>query len=156
MFSKGISGAGRWAVRYSEFGQPSFCAVIEGSCRLAVDGEEPVSLAAGDFVLLPATPAFTMSSFEPATPRRIDPKVTSAPTEEVRHGRPDGPADVRLLGGYFVFDSPDAALLVSLLPAWFTSAASSGFRRWSGSSARKPASGGRAATSCWRVSSRCC
>ena len=27
-----------------------------------------------------------------------------------------GPPDVRLLGGYFVFDSPDAALLVSLLP----------------------------------------
>jgi hypothetical protein len=25
--------------------------------------------------------------------------------------------DVRLLGGYFVFDSPDANLLVSLLPA---------------------------------------
>ena len=55
--------------------------------------------------------------FEPATPKRIDPKLAPAPTEEVRHGRPDGPADVRLLGGYFVFDSPDAALLVSLLPA---------------------------------------
>ena len=117
VFSKGISGAGRWAVRYTEFGQPSFCTVIEGSCRLCVDGEEPRSLSAGDFVLLPATPAFTMSSFEPATPRRIDPKVSSEPTEEVRHGRRDGPADVRLLGGYFVFDSPDAALLVSLLPA---------------------------------------
>lgn len=117
VFSKGISGAGRWGVRYSAFGQPGFCAVIEGGCRLAVDGEEPVDLEEGDFVLLPATPAFTMSSFEPATPRHIDPKVTPAPTEEVRHGRPEGPPDVRLFGGYFVFDSPDAALLVSLLPA---------------------------------------
>lgn len=117
VFSKGISGAGRWAVRYSEFGQPGFCAVLEGGCRLAVDGEEPVSLQQGDFVLLPATPAFTMSSFERATPRLVDPKLTPAPTEEVRHGRPDGPADVRLLGGYFVFDSPDTSLLVSLLPA---------------------------------------
>jgi AraC-like DNA-binding protein len=117
VFSKGISGAGRWGVRYSAFGQPGFCAVIEGGCRLAVDGEEPVDLEEGDFVLLPATPAFTMSSFEPAIPRHIDPKVTPAPTEEVRHGRPDGPPDVRLFGGYFVFDSPDAALLVSLLPA---------------------------------------
>jgi Cupin len=35
----------------------------------------------------------------------------------VRHGSRDRPPDVRLLGGYFVFDSPDAALLVSLLPA---------------------------------------
>lgn len=117
VFSKGISGAGRWGVRYSEFGQPGFCAVIEGRCRLAVDGQPPISLEEGDFVLLPATPAFTMSSFDHVTPRRIDPKVTPAPTDEVRHGRPDGPADVRLLGGYFVFDSPDAGLLVSLLPA---------------------------------------
>ena len=117
VFSKGISGAGRWGVRYSEFGQPGFCAVLEGRCRLAVDGEKPVTLEEGDFVLLPATPAFTMSGFEPVAPRPIDPRVTPAPTEEVRHGRQDGPADVRLLGGYFVFDSPDAALLASLLPA---------------------------------------
>lgn len=117
VFSKGISGAGRWGVRYSEFGQPGFCAVLDGRCRLAVDGEAPVTLEQGDFVLLPATPAFTMSGFEPVTPARIDPRATPAPTGEVRHGRQDGPADVRLLGGYFVFGSPDAALLVSLLPA---------------------------------------
>ena len=117
VFAKEISGAGRWGVRYSEFGQPGFCAVIEGRCRLAVDGEDSVSLEEGDFVLLPATPAFTMSSFEPATPKRIDPNSAPAPTEAVRHGRPNGPPDVRLFGGYFVFDSPDAALLVSLLPA---------------------------------------
>ena len=36
VFSKGISGAGRWAVRYTEFGHPSFCAVLEGRCRLVV------------------------------------------------------------------------------------------------------------------------
>jgi AraC-like DNA-binding protein len=116
VFSKGISGAGRWAVRYSDFGQPSFCAVISGSCRLAVEGEEAIALEAGDFVLMPATPGFALSSFEAAAPVHIDPKLAPAPEGEVRHGRRDGPPDVRLLGGYFVFDSPDAALLVSLLP----------------------------------------
>lgn len=116
VFAKGISAAGRWAVRYSDFGQPSFCTVLEGSCRLAVDGADAVTLEAGDFVLLPTTPGFTMSGFEPATPKLLDPKVGQAPTEEVRHGRPDGEPDVRLLGGYFIFDSPDAGLLVSLLP----------------------------------------
>jgi AraC-like DNA-binding protein len=116
VFSKGISGAGRWAVRYAEFGQPGFCAVIEGRCRLAVDGEAPVVLEEGDFVLLPATPAFTMSGFEPARPLRIDPKTAAPPDREIRHGRPDGPPDVRQFGGYFSFGSPDAALLVSLLP----------------------------------------
>ena len=117
VFSKGISGAGRWGVRYSEFGQPSFCVVLEGSCRLVVDGEIPLTIAAGDFVLLPATPGFTLSGFEPATPVRIDPKVAPTPRGEVRHGTRQGPPDVRLLGGWFVFDSPDAGLLVSLLPA---------------------------------------
>lgn len=117
VFSKPISGAGRWAVRYSDFGQPSFCAVLEGRCRLAVDGHQPLTLEAGDFVLLPATPGFTMSGFDPAAPVRIDPKVTPAPTGEVRHGTRGGRPDVRLLGGYFVFDSPDARLLVPLLPA---------------------------------------
>src|SRR5262245_9548119 len=117
VFSKRISGAGRWGVRYSDFGQPSFCAVLEGSCRLAVDGQRALTLEAGDFILLPATPGFTLSGFERVSPERIDPKVTPSPTGEVRHGTRGGRPDVRLLGGYFVFDSPDAALMVSLLPA---------------------------------------
>ncbi|HMN87747.1 MAG TPA: AraC family transcriptional regulator, partial [Bauldia sp.] len=116
VFAKGISGAGAWAVRYSEFGAPSFCVVTAGSCRLAVDGAAPVTLATGDFVLLPATPRFTLSGFEPAVPRHIDPKAAAKPGDEVRHGRRGGRPDVRLVGGYFVFDSPDAGLLVSLLP----------------------------------------
>src|SRR5882724_1166357 len=117
VFSKRISGAGRWGVRYSDFGQPSFCAVLEGSCRLAVDGERPLTLEAGDFVLLPATPGFTMSGFEPVRPERVEARVAAGATGEIRHGTRGGRPDVRLLGGYFVFDSPDAALLVSLLPA---------------------------------------
>jgi len=118
VFSKRISGAGRWGVRFSEYGEPSFCTVLEGSCRLAVEGHPGITLEAGDFVLLPTTPGFTMSGFEPVTPELIDPNVAAAaPADEVRHGAPDGHPDVRLLGGYFVFDSPDAALLGSLLPA---------------------------------------
>jgi AraC-like DNA-binding protein len=118
VLAKGISGAGRWGVRYTEFGQPSFCTVIEGSCRLAVDGEEAVTLEAGDFVLLPTTPGFVISGFDPVMPKRVDPKrLAGASTGDVRHGRRGGRPDVRLLGGYFVFDSPDAELLVSLMPA---------------------------------------
>lgn len=40
--------------------------------------------------------------------------TSAAQSGEVRHGTRGGRPDVRLLGGYFVFDSPDAALLVSL------------------------------------------
>ncbi|HEX2842725.1 AraC family transcriptional regulator [Hyphomicrobium sp.] len=116
VFSKIISGAGRWAVRYSDFGQPSFCTVLDGSCRLTVDGQEPLTLEAGDFLLLPRTPGFVLSGFELARAKLIDPKVSPAPAHEVRHGTPDGDPDVRLLGGSFIFDKSDTDLLVSLLP----------------------------------------
>ncbi|OJW72238.1 MAG: AraC family transcriptional regulator [Sphingomonadales bacterium 63-6] len=116
VFTKGISGAGRWAVRYSDFGQPSFCTVLTGSCRLALDGLDPVTLQAGDFLLLPTTPGFIMSGFEPAVPVMVDAQIAASAREEIRHGRQDGPPDVQLLGGCFLFDSPDADLLVSLLP----------------------------------------
>ena len=117
VFSRRISGAGRWSVRYAAFGEPSFCAVLEGSCRLAVDGHRPLTLESGDFVLLPATPGFTMSSLAPARLERLDPRAMSRVTGDVRHGTRGGRPDVRLLGGWFVFGSPDRGLLVSLLPA---------------------------------------
>ena len=94
VLSKLISGAGRWGVRYSDFGQPSFCTVLSGACRLAVDGQEPLTLETGDFILLPATPGFTLSGFEPVKPVFIDPKVAAAATGEVRHGTRGGPPDV--------------------------------------------------------------
>src|ERR1041384_6607065 len=117
VFSKAISGAGRWGVRYSSFGNPSFCVVLEGSCRLAVDAHEPATLLAGDFVLLPATPGFVMSSFEKVTPQSLNAHAAArSNATEIRHGRRGGKPDVRLLGGWFEFESPDAHLLVSLLP----------------------------------------
>lgn len=115
-----ISAAGRWGVRFTPFGLPSFCIMLEGSCLLSVAGEGPITLEAGDFVLLPATPGFTMTGFEPVTPVLMDPKLLAeqaARSGEVRYGRRTGEPDMRQLGGHFVFDSPDAALLVSLLPA---------------------------------------
>lgn len=112
-----ISGAGRWGVRYTQFGDPSFCIVTEGACRLIVDGEAPIRLEAGDFVLLPATPGFVLCGFEPVVPMRIDAHAAATdPRAELRHGRQEGPADLRMVGGFFRFGSPDAALLVSLLP----------------------------------------
>lgn len=116
VFANVISGKGNWAVRYADYGQPGFCIVLEGSARLAVDGHAPITISAGDFVLLPTTPAFTLSGFVPAPPVFIDPDVVPGGQGELRHGDPDGPPDMRSLGGAFLFDTRDAALLVSLLP----------------------------------------
>ena len=112
-FSKVISAAGSWQVRRSEYGQPFYGVVLEGSCRLAVDGAESM-LASGDFVLIPSAHSFTMSSLEPPLSEGAPPlRVSNA---EFRLGTQSGAPDMRALIGYCEFGSPDAALLVSLLP----------------------------------------
>ena len=119
VFANVISGRSGWAVRYTEYGRPSFCIVLEGGCLLAVDGHAPFTIAAGDFVLLPATPAFTLSSDGDASlaPVLRDPDALPSDGSEVRYGEAGGTPDMRSLGGAFVFDRADPALLVSLLPA---------------------------------------
>ncbi len=114
-FSKRVSGAGRWSVRRAESGRPFYCAVLEGTCLLAVSGRAPVVLEKGDFVLIPSAFDFTASSLEPPRGKR-ETAHTVLPDGEIRHGDSSGPPDVRMLVGYCVFASPDASLLVSLLP----------------------------------------
>lgn len=110
--SKPISGRGDWGVRYSAYEMPGFALVLEGSCWLALDGSEPVRLDQGDFVLLPATPAFEMSSRPGAACITVQPSDTA-----VRHGEPSGAPDFRMLGGSFRIERANARLLISLLPA---------------------------------------
>jgi AraC-like DNA-binding protein len=93
-----------------------YCVILEGSCRLEVDGQEPINLQEGDFVLIPSAYGFTMSGLELPTPDGVDPSTVSVLDGETRHGIQSGLPDVRLLVGYCVFGSADAALLVTLLP----------------------------------------
>ena len=115
-FSKVVSGAGPWRVRRSEAGRPFYCVILDGSCRLAVDGREPVTLQMGDFVLIPAAYDFTVSSLEPEPSADLDTSPVALPHGEFRLGIQSDPPDVRMMLGYCIFGSPDAALLVSLLP----------------------------------------
>ncbi|MET0402781.1 MAG: cupin domain-containing protein, partial [Cystobacter sp.] len=97
-FSKLASGAGRWRVSRAESGRPFFCAILEGVCRLAVDGHEPMTLEQGDFVLIPSAFNFTASSLEPPRGTR-DSALVVLPTGEIRHGDSSGPPEVRMLVG---------------------------------------------------------
>ena len=114
--TKLVSGAGAWCVQRLESGQPFYCVILEGSSRLTVDGREPIDLREGDFVLIPSAYGFSMSNLEPMPSEGVDPLTVTKFADEIRHGNPDGPPDVRLMVGRFVFGSPDAALLVTLLP----------------------------------------
>jgi AraC-like DNA-binding protein len=113
VLSKVITGAGRWSVRYEAHEHPGFCLMLEGACSLHVDGTDPVELRAGDFVLLPATPGFTMASDLGATPTAGSPTHTGA----LRHGTQEGPPTMRQLGGYFRVDRANAQLVVGFLPS---------------------------------------
>ena len=112
VFSKVISGAGAWSVRYAAHEDPGFTVVLEGSCFLDADGIGPIALREGDFVLLPATPGFTLASDLSLKPKRVSP-MSSA----LRHGAPSGPPSMRMLGGYFRFDRTNADLLERFLPS---------------------------------------
>lgn len=115
-FSKVVSGAGAWHVERSGTGQPFYCVVLEGGVQAAPNGREPISLSAGDFMLVPAAFSLRMSSLHAAREGEVDPATITMLPGETRHGDPQAPADVRLLVGHFAFGSPDATLLTALLP----------------------------------------
>lgn len=109
--SKPITGRGTWGVRYAAYEKPGYAVILTGRCWLAVDGEPPVPLVRGDFVLLPATPAFSLFSAPGIA------CVPHAPSEDgVRHGDQGGDPDFEALGGSFAIEPVNAPLLLSLLP----------------------------------------
>ncbi|MET1753864.1 AraC family transcriptional regulator [Novosphingobium sp. RD2P27] len=109
--SKPISGKGMWGVRYAAHDAPGFTIVLAGEAWLTFDGEEPLRLVQGDFLLLPATPAFSLSSALDVQCEPVEPRG-----EAVRHGEQEGDPDFVALGGSFAFERVNAPLLLSLLP----------------------------------------
>jgi hypothetical protein len=75
VLSKIVHGGGRWGVRYLAYGQPSFALVLKGPCWFAVDGVPATILDTGDFILLPATPGFTLASDPEVTPKSMQPEL---------------------------------------------------------------------------------
>jgi AraC-like DNA-binding protein len=114
-FVKHVVGSGQWRIRRSDAGHPFYCAVLEGSCRMALDGQAPLLLQTGDFVLVPAAFGVSMSSFEPP-PGAGDSRAVEISRGQFRIGSRQGPIDLRILAGHCTFGSPDAVLLVSMLP----------------------------------------
>lgn len=110
--SKPITGRGRWGVRYAAYNAPGFTIILNGECWISFNGQEPVKFQKGDFVLLPSTPAFTLSSHPNVECEPRDPVDTP-----VRHGEQEGVADFESLGGSFRIEQVNAPLLVALLPS---------------------------------------
>lgn len=119
--SKPITGRGRWGVRYAAHDAPGFTLILKGECWISFEGREVLRLSAGDFLLLPSTPAFALSSHPgiACEPRR----PMDAP---VRHGDPEGEAEFESLGGTFHIEQVNAPLLLALLPRMIHIPASGG------------------------------
>ena len=115
-YSKLAGGKGPWRVRRPDTGQAFYCVVLHGGCRLAVGSKEPLVLKQDDFVLIPSVYGFEMSSIKPPVAEDEVSNPVALPQGEFRLGDSDGEPDVSFLLGHCVFGSPNAALLVSLLP----------------------------------------
>jgi AraC-like DNA-binding protein len=107
---------GDWGLRFPAHAGAAFCLVATGSCRLERAGEPPIRLAAGDFVLLTAPPAWTLSE---GAPKEITDGVVGLGQDRLRArlGAPDDRAPTRIVGGHFGFRGAHDALLTGLLPA---------------------------------------
>ena len=135
VFTKGISGAGRWGVRYSEFGHPSFCAVLEGSCRLAVDGQDAAHARGGRF-----RAAADNARLHPVGLRAGHARHSS--TRRQRPRRSERFAMARPTGRRaFACSAATSSSIPTMRDCWCRCcrrrcmcAASSGFRSWCGSS----------------------
>jgi AraC-like DNA-binding protein len=114
-FSKLVECAGAWRIRRENINAPFYCAVLDGQCRMTVNGQSPIELKSGDFVLVPAMhDLITESLMAPAV------GVSEVPKEigpgHFRAGGDDAPIALRMQIGYCDFSAPNAALLVPLLP----------------------------------------
>ena len=115
LFSKTVVGAGSWRITPPDNQEPFYGVILEGGCQLTVDGQETIHVEAGDFVLLPAARHLRVASREPPAEGDDSPHIALG-NGEFRVGAQSGPIDVRMLIGYCSFASPDADLLVPLLP----------------------------------------
>jgi AraC-like DNA-binding protein len=114
-FSKLVECAGSWRIHREATGEPFYCAILEGSCRVTFGDSEAFVLRAGDFVLAPALGDLVNESLD--APADLPATVPAQVGEgHFRAGRAEGPVDLRMRIGHCSFGSPDAALLVPLLP----------------------------------------
>jgi AraC-like DNA-binding protein len=115
-FSKLVEYAGRWRIRRDVEGKPIYFAVLEGACRVVRPGQPPTLVRAGDFLLSPSTNDQVIESID-APPYGIEMLPVELGEGRFRVGRLGEPINLRMQVGLCSFASPDAALLVSLLPS---------------------------------------
>lgn len=115
-FSKRVAGSGHWTLHEPRSDVPFYCAVLEGGFRLETPDGAEIVVGKGDFLLVPCTAGFTMTSLDVSgDAMRVEkPFVTPDGTHWL--GPAGGHADAWMQVGHCAFAAPDNDLLASLLP----------------------------------------
>lgn len=113
--SKLVECIGAWRIHREATGEPFYCAILEGNCRITFGARQTLTLQAGDFILAPAMRDLVSESLNATAdvPATVPEKINDG---YFRVGSRNGPADLRMRIGHCSFGAPDSALLVSLLP----------------------------------------
>jgi AraC-like DNA-binding protein len=114
-FSKLVECSGPWRMKRESTGEPFYCAVLAGEGRMMFEGHPPMTLRAGDFVLVPAMQDLISESLD-APPAGVTVTPAEVSPGCFRIGDMYGPVELRMQIGHCSFASPNAELLVHLLP----------------------------------------
>lgn len=112
-----LEGRGHWGVRSPAYRDPSFFLVTEGICWFQQDGEDPIHLGEGDYLLVPRPLSACFTS-------KLGVKtVLTDAAFKARHGDDFtigdgavGSSTTHVIGGLFLCDPANVALLTGLLP----------------------------------------
>lgn len=110
-----LHAARPWAVRFEPFPHVRFGTVVRGEVWLTIEGHEPVVLREGDFYLLGNPPQYVLGSSPSAKPRAAKALLATSPDGAIRIGAAEEEAAF-VCGGHFVFDDPNASILLDVLP----------------------------------------
>jgi AraC-like DNA-binding protein len=115
-FSKVVRTAGLWRIKRDDMGTPFYCVVLDGSCNFTLNGETSMTLVAGDFILVPESLGFVLSSITPLPIDEQDSSPVKIESGSYSVGDQSQPMNAHLLVGHCSFSAPDAKILTSLLP----------------------------------------
>ncbi|WP_284266284.1 AraC family transcriptional regulator [Bradyrhizobium iriomotense] len=107
-----FEAGGEWAFRFPAKPALKFAAVLRGECWIALSGESPYRLVAGDTFLLAEAPEYVLASDPQLAPLN---GLASFDWEHSDVGHYGG-SDTVLLAGSFVFEALHVRLLLDALP----------------------------------------
>lgn len=114
-FSKLVECAGQWRIQRQTAGAPFYCAILDGQCRVRVNGGPALDLSRGDFLLIPAMHELVNESLS-APPAGLSTVPREIGPGHFRAGDDAATVTLRMQIGHCTFNAADAALLVPLLP----------------------------------------